>query len=68
MALYRISLLAAGTDSPRGDGKIDCEHDGLAAIDHAGAFDHPHEIHVWEGERLVAHFPSETGLRSPFSP
>ena len=27
------------------------------AIDHAGRLPHPHEIKVWEGARLVAHFP-----------
>jgi hypothetical protein len=40
---------------------LDFEHDD-AAIDHAGWLDHPHEIQVWESERLVAHFPSETPL------
>jgi hypothetical protein len=29
-----------------------------AAIDRAGRLDHPHEINVWQGDRLVAHFPS----------
>ena len=26
------------------------------AIDHAGRIDHPHEMKVWQGDRLVAHF------------
>jgi hypothetical protein len=29
-----------------------------AAIDRAGWLDHPHEINVWQGDRLVAQFPS----------
>jgi hypothetical protein len=33
------------------------------AIDHAGGIDHPHEIKVWQGERLVADFPSVRSLR-----
>ncbi|HVM98567.1 MAG TPA: serine hydrolase domain-containing protein [Caulobacteraceae bacterium] len=28
------------------------------AIDHAGRIGHPHEIKLWQGERLVAHFPA----------
>jgi hypothetical protein len=28
------------------------------AIDHAGRIEHPHEMRVWQGERLVAHFPT----------
>jgi hypothetical protein len=35
---------------------IECAHDD-AAIDHAGALDHPHEIEVWQGERRVTRFP-----------
>jgi len=27
------------------------------AIDHAGRIGHPHEMRVWQGERLVAKFP-----------
>jgi len=32
------------------------EHDD-AAIDHVGAFAHPHEMNIWQGERHVARFP-----------
>ncbi len=66
MPLYRISLLAAD-GTLHEEHEIDCEHDD-AAIDHAGGLNHPHEIHVWDGERLVAHFHSEAGLRSPYLP
>ena len=31
------------------------------AIDHAGRLGHSHEIKVWQGERLVAHFPAIEG-------
>jgi len=31
------------------------------AIDHAGRGGHPNEIKVWQGERLVAHFPPLAG-------
>ena len=31
------------------------------AIDHAGRLGHPNEIKVWQGERLVAHFPPLAG-------
>lgn len=34
-----------------------------AAIDHAGKLGHAHEIKVWQGERLVAHFPPVGSLR-----
>ncbi|MGH1571251.1 hypothetical protein ACRAWG_11850 [Methylobacterium sp. P31] len=44
---------------------LDCDHDD-AVIDHAGSLNHPHEIQVWEGKRLVARFPSEMEFRSPF--
>jgi len=30
------------------------------AIDHAGQIDHPHAIRVWQGGRMVAHFPPES--------
>jgi hypothetical protein len=56
MAPYRITLLdqdgATSTEH-----LIDFEHDD-AAIDHAGAIDHPHDIDVWRGKRRVAHFPA----------
>jgi hypothetical protein len=37
------------------------EHDD-AAIDHAGRINHRDALKVWQGERLVAHFPP---LQSP---
>jgi hypothetical protein len=64
MPLYRICLKAAD-GSFHDDWEMDCEHDD-DVIDHAGWLDHPHEIQVWEGERLVARFPSETALRALF--
>ncbi len=57
MTLYRICLIAAD-GSLHHESEIDCQHDD-AAIDHAGSLNHPHEIQVWEGRRLVAHFPDE---------
>jgi hypothetical protein len=47
------------------ESELDCDHDD-AAIDYAGRLDHPHEIHVWDGERLVARLPPELAIRSPF--
>ncbi|MGH1573807.1 hypothetical protein ACRAWG_28100 [Methylobacterium sp. P31] len=64
MTFYRICLLAAD-GSTYAESELDCEHDDVA-IDYAGRLNHPHEIQVWEGERLVARFPSETAPRSPF--
>ncbi len=32
--------------------------DDNAAIDYAGDLDYPHEINVWEGQRLVVRFTS----------
>jgi len=31
------------------------------AIDYAGQLQHPSEIKVWQGDRLVAHFPPVEG-------
>ncbi len=39
------------------------DHDD-AAIDHAGRMAHPHALKVWQGDRLVAHFPPP-GWRPP---
>jgi hypothetical protein len=64
MTLCRICLMAAD-GSLHAESKLDCEHDD-AVIDHAGRLDHPHEIRVWEGERLVARFPSKMAPHSPF--
>lgn len=66
MTLYRVHLMAA-------DGslyeirELNFDHDDNA-IDYAGWLDHLEEIYVWEGERLVAHFPSEKIPHSPFNP
>ena len=55
VASYRISLLAED-GSLAGEHVVDCEHDD-AAIESAGDIDHPLEMSVWDGERLVASFP-----------
>jgi len=39
-----------------------CDDD---AIDHAGKIGHPHEMKVWQGDRLVAHFPSMRTVPRP---
>ena len=64
MPLYQIRLMAED-GSLHEESELDFEHDD-AAIDHAGWLDHPHEIHVCEGGRLIARFPSETVFRWPF--
>jgi len=56
MAPYRIEFHDA-------DGEVQAEKIALfehddAAIDHAGRIDHPDELKVWQGDRLVAHFPT----------
>jgi hypothetical protein len=33
-----------------------CAHDD-EAIDRTGWIDHPHAMKLWQGDRLVAHFP-----------
>ena len=62
MKLYAINLHAP-------DGTVAEQHTQLfadddAAIDHAGAIDHPHEMTVWQAGRLVAHFPVTDYRRS----
>lgn len=64
ITLYRICLMAAD-GSLHEESELDCEHDDVA-IDHAGRLDHPHEICVWEGERLVVRFRSEMAPHLPF--
>jgi hypothetical protein len=32
--------------------------DDAAAIDHASRHSHRHEIHIWQGDRLVARVPA----------
>lgn len=54
MAAYRILL-----HDERGDPVHELVHDfpdDDAAIDHTGSLDHPHLMHVWQGERHVAEF------------
>lgn len=54
MPIYRIDLMTAeGLLEERRF--VDCDDDD-GAIDHAGAIDHPHQMHVWDDERLVATF------------
>jgi len=55
MAPYTIDLHDA--DGSRREARTHTFAHDDEAIDHAGAIDHPHEIKVWRGERLVAHFP-----------
>ena len=60
MAIYKISLHGS-------DGAVIAESlsdfaDDDAAIDHAGNIYHPHEINVWEGDRLVVRFTPRRGL------
>ena len=61
MARYRIELIAPDGSIHRRDA-MDCAHDD-DAIDRVGKLDYPHEIDVWEGERLVARFPPWRGPR-----
>jgi hypothetical protein len=63
MAPYAIDLHDEG--GAVRETRSDWFADDDAAIDHAGHIGHPHEIKVWQGERLVAHFPpAEPGLFS----
>jgi hypothetical protein len=64
MTLYQVLLMTAA-GSLQEKRELDCDHDD-AVIDYAGRIDHVHEIHVFEGERLVARFPSEKLIQSPF--
>ena len=55
MAPYRIEL-------HDGEGSVKTERRALFeqdddAIDYAGEIGHPYAMEVWQGERLVAHFP-----------
>jgi hypothetical protein len=55
VAPYRIHLL--GKDgSIAGEHVVECWDDDQA-IDLAGKSDHPHEMLVWQDDRLVARFP-----------
>jgi hypothetical protein len=56
MAPYRIELHDQAGAVVAEQNRL-FEHDD-AAIDHAGRIDHPHAMKVWQGERLVAHFPA----------
>jgi hypothetical protein len=62
MPLYHIRLLGA-------DGSLHEEHeiereDDDAAIDFCDKLDHPHEIQIWDGGRLVGRFPPEEDRRN----
>jgi hypothetical protein len=57
MPLYAITLLDEN-DLVREERMVEFEHDD-AAIDYAGSIDHPHAIHVREGDRLVVKFAPE---------
>jgi len=61
MAPYTIDLHDANEAVvDKRHGLFACDDD---AIDHAGKIAYPHSIRVWQGERLVAHFPAVgTGL------
>ena len=66
MPIYQILLLGAeGQCLEKKEIAFDSDDD---AIDHTGWIDHPLEMEVWEGGRLVASFPrpdvSESGLSS----
>ena len=56
MAVYTIDLLS-DDGSVHETRSVLCEDDD-AAIDHAGAIDHPHAIEIWQGGRRVARFPA----------
>ncbi len=57
MAAYRV-VFHGDDDEPVAESTFEHPHDD-AAIDAAGRHAHPHAIKVWQGGRLVAHFPSE---------
>jgi hypothetical protein len=55
MAAYRIIFRDKGGE-PVSESMT--EHpDDDAAIDHAGGHSHPHEMHLWRGDRFVARVP-----------
>jgi hypothetical protein len=54
LAHYRVELLASNGALVE-ERLIDAEDDA-AAIDHAGAIRHPHEINLWRDGRFVAGF------------
>ncbi|HVN01900.1 MAG TPA: hypothetical protein VMT68_17000 [Caulobacteraceae bacterium] len=61
MAPYRIHLL--GHDgSIAHERVVECQDDD-EAIELTGKSDHPHEMLVWQAERLVARFPPWPPLR-----
>lgn len=56
MGAYRITFHDEGGE-PVAESGAEHPHDE-AAIAAAGAHPHPHEMMLWEGDRLVAHFPA----------
>jgi hypothetical protein len=54
VSTYRIDLLAPEGDLE--DWRFVDRQDDDAAIDYARAIDHPHEMRVWDDQRLVAAF------------
>lgn len=58
MTTYRIDLMTA--DGRLAENRyIDCDDDD-GAIDQTGEIDHPQQMQVWDGERLVANFRART--------
>ena len=55
MAPYRIELHDE-YDAIVGERHMLCAHDD-EAIDRAGWIEHQHAMRLWQGDRLVAHFP-----------
>ncbi len=54
MPVYRIDLMTA--EGLLEESRFVDYDDDDGAIDHAGAISHPHEMRVWDDERLVATF------------
>jgi hypothetical protein len=62
MAAYRI-IFHDENGEPFAETIQEHPHDD-AAIDSVGRHSHPHEIHIWHGDRLVARVPPwPSGLR-----
>jgi hypothetical protein len=54
MAIYRVELMTG--HALVGDWFFLESDDDEAAVIEVGRIDHPYDIHVWEGERLVGTF------------
>jgi len=63
MAPYNIDLHDA--DGALQERRRQWFPDDDAAIDYAGAIEHPHALKVWQAGRLVAHFPPIAGPSPP---